>query len=43
MYVKNVTADPIKHTQDCHGLTMRNVALKHIPSYKPSTTDCSVQ
>ena len=31
-----VTPDLIKHTQDCHGLTMRNVTLKHTPSLKPA-------
>ena len=29
--VHRVTPDLIKHTQDCHGSTMRNVTFKHTP------------
>ena len=38
-----VTPDLIKHTQNCHGSTMKNGTLKHTSSQKPGTTDCSVQ
>ena len=33
----------MQHTQYCHGSTLSNVTLKHTPSQKPVTTDCTVQ
>ena len=41
--VHRVTPDLIMHTQDCHGSRMSNVTLKHTPSLKPGSTDCTVQ
>ena len=42
MYIHGVTHDLIKHTRNCNGLTMGNVALKHTANLETDTTDYTV-